>query len=166
MATPAKKDLALIIGLLIPVVMIVFVAGAIYLPRVFSSVDPPGYDFVYMVGYPYRDGRYVVRDQRLVEQEVDPEKHYAPPNTGVEVQFFVHRVAGNTSERLSFEQAGMLRLDDSALSPDGFDIVPGRRSEFFIPIFATTDYRVRYLQKKGHAVKLELEVGAALCTSS
>lgn len=159
MSSGKAKDIALYIGLAIPVAMILFVAAAIYLPRLFSSVDPPRYDFLYMVGYPYGNERYVVVDGRLEVQEVDPPGFTAPgadwPRT-----LYVHHIATNSSERVSLDDAERLTLDSAPRSPDGFEIVHGRRSEFFFPIVSSTDYRTRYLQQDGWSRKLDLEIGS------
>jgi hypothetical protein len=158
MSSERSKDIALIVGLAIPLLMIVFVAAAIYLPRVFSSVDPPQHDFLYLVGSPYGDERYLVVNGRLTVQEVDP-PDYTPPGADWPRKLYLHHVAANTSEPISFEAAAKLTLDSSPRSPDGFEIVYGRRSEFFFPILSTTDYQTRYLQQDGWSRKLDLEVG-------
>ena len=159
MSSERSKDIALIVGLAIPLLMIVFVAAAIYLPRVFSSVDPPRYDFLYLVGSPYGDERYLVVDGRLTVQEVDP-PGYTPPGADWPRKLYIHDVAANSSELISFDDAAKLTLDGSPRSPDGFEIVHGRRSEFFFPILSTTDYQTRYLQQDSWSRKLDLETGS------
>jgi hypothetical protein len=154
-----RKDLALVIGLLIPVGMILFIGGAIYLPRACSTVDPPSHDFLYLVGYPYGESRYLVRDGRLIKEPVEEQQRYTPPHGVIEIQFFVHRVAVNSSQRISYEAAADLLLDNTAVSPDGYNIVHGRKSEFFFPMFSSADYRTRYLRKDGRTHKLNLELG-------
>ena len=159
MSSNRGKDVALIVGLLIPLAMIVFIAAAIYLPRAFTRVDPPQWDFLYMVGHPPSAERVVVRDGRLVRENVDPPA-YRPDVPRHELQFYVHRVARNTSERMTFERASQLKLDDTSKSPDGFQIVHGRRSEFLFPFTSSTDYRRRYLKKDGFALELDLATGS------
>lgn len=159
MPSSKSKDIALVAGLAIPVVMILFVAAAIYVPRLFSSVDPPQYDFLYMVGSPYGDERYVVVDGRLEVHEVEP-PGYTPPGADWPRKLYIHHVATNSSERISLDDAEMLALDSTPRSPDGFEIVHGRKSEFFFPIVSSTDYRTRYLQQDGWSRKLDLEIGS------
>jgi hypothetical protein len=154
-----SKDIALIVGLAIPVVMILFVATAIYLPRLFSSVDPPEYDFLYMVGSPYGNEQYRVIEGRLELQKVEP-PNSTPPGADWPRKLYVHHVASNTSELISFDDATRLALDPTPRSPDGFEIVNGRRSEFFFPILSSTDYQTRYLQQDGWSRKLDLEIGS------
>jgi hypothetical protein len=154
-----SKDIALIVGLAIPVVMIVFVAAAIHLPRLFSSVDPPRCDFLYMVGSPYGDEQYRVVDGRLELHTVEPPDD-TPPGADWPKRLYIHHVTSNTSELISFDAAEQLRLDPSPRSPDGFEIVHGRRTEFFFPIVSSTDYQTRYLQQNGWSRKLDLEIGS------
>jgi hypothetical protein len=161
MKNPKKHDIALIIGLCIPVLMIVLMAGAIYLPRLFVDVDPPRFDFLYTVGYP-RDVCYVVEDGRLLRNEGTTDCRWTSYPGHPPLQLFVHHVADNVSEQLSFEEASALKLDTSALSPDGFELTYGRKSELFFPMFSSRDSSKRYLQKDGLTVKLDLEMSAGL----
>ena len=158
MNTTKKVEVALVIGLAIPVVMILLVAGAIYAPRLFSGIEDPQYDFLYTVGYA-QGYRLFVDDGRLKLDEPESEC-VVPASTGLpELQFFIHDVNINKSERLTFDQASLLRLDNTALSPDGYEFAYGRKSEFLFPMWSSRDYRTRYLRKDGQAIKLELETG-------
>ena len=156
----AKKriDTALLVGLGIPVVMIAIIAAAIFIPRYLSGIEDPQVDFLYTVGYA-QGYRVFVEDGRLRLEEPESGCEASTSPGPSELQFFIHRVGENTSDRLSFEEAAELRLDDTALSPDGYEIVYGRKSELFFPMWSSRDYRTRYLQKDGRAIKLELEIG-------
>jgi len=152
-----SKDVALILGLLIPVLMILFVAAALYLPRLVSTVEPARYDFLYMVGYQYYGNEhYLVKDGHLTMQEAEPDQRYPTPPPGYEARFYHHVVRDNTSHELTFDEAATLTLDSSSVSPDGYSIVPGRKSEFFFGLFSTTDYRTRFLHKDSHTQRLDL----------
>jgi hypothetical protein len=159
MASSRGKDIALIVGLLIPVAMILFIASAVYLPRVFSRVDPPVHDFLYMVGRPYGPEQYFVSDGHVVKHEADPPPQPSRPGRS-EVRFYRHDVASNSSLRMTFEEAAVVSLDSSPRSPDGYEIAHGRRAELFFPVASSTDYRTRYLTKGSRATKLELAVGS------
>lgn len=153
-----KIDPVLLIGLGIPVVMTVLIAAAVVVPRYFSGIEDPRYDFLYTIGY--AEGyRTIVEDGRLHREEVNIDKvtQTSPVQPGL--QYFVHRVRDNTSARVTFEEATELRLDTTAFSPDGYEIVHGRRSDFLFPMWSSRDYRTRYLQKGGRVIKLELEIG-------
>lgn len=156
---PKKKiDPALLIGLGIPVMMIVVIAAAIHSYRFLHRVEGPQYDFLYSVGYA-QGYRVFVNDGRLRREDLDAGREGLKSPGTEQLQFFIHRVGENTSERLNFERASQLRLDDTALSPDGYGIRHGRKSNFFFPFWSSHDYRTRYLRKKGRAIKLELAIG-------
>jgi len=158
MKTKKKIDTALLVGLGIPVVMIAIIAAAISIPRYLSGIEDPQYNFLYAIGYA-QDVRTFVEDGRLRQEGVDFECVASTSPVRPELQFFIHRVRTNTSDRLTFEQASEFCLDSTAFSPDGYEIVHGRRSEFLFPMWSSRDYRTRYLMKNGRAIKLELEIG-------
>ena len=158
MKAKKKIDTALLVGLGIPVVMIAIIAAAIFIPRYLLGIEDPQYDFLYAIGY----ADYVrtfVEDGRLRQEEVESECVASTSSVRPELQFFIHRVRTNSSDRLTFEQASELCLDSTAFSPDGYEIVHGRRSEFLFPMWSSRDYRTRYLMKNGRSIKLELEIG-------
>ena len=65
----AKKNIPLILGLSIPILMILFVAGSIYLPGLFVQ---PKFNFLYAMGDDYYYGRhYSVQNGRLIKNEVE-----------------------------------------------------------------------------------------------
>ncbi len=155
-----KQNISLIIGLAIPFLMIVFVAAAIYFPRWFSTVAPPKYDFLYAVGYGRGDVQYLVRQGKLVKEQIrSPQQGYPPYRVGLEIKFFIHRVKTNRSEEVTFDDAAKLDLDSRIKAPDGYSVVHGRRSTEFFPFFASWDYKSRYLKKDSHTEKLNIEIG-------
>lgn len=159
-----KIDLALIIGLAVPVVMIVLVAGAICLPRLLADIEDPQQDFLYTVGN--AQGFFVfVEDGRLRLEQPEAECGSRSSPGRSELQFFIHRVRDNTSERLTFAEASFLDLDNTALSPDGFEIAYGRKTELLFPMWSSRDYGRLYLRKDGLAVELNLEFGESFNTA-
>jgi hypothetical protein len=151
-----KKNITLIVGISIPILMILFVAGIIYLPGLFIQ---PKFNFLYVSGdsYYYPKYQYSVQNGKLVRSEIQrPENQiYIPPR---EVKLYIYDVAKNESKEISFEEAQKLNLDPSPISPDGFEIVYGSHSEgsFFFPFFfwSERDYSTLYL--KGHNVSKKL----------
>ena len=140
-----KKDVSLIIGLAIPVLMILLVAASIYLPGLFSP--PPGFNFLYVIdeGY-YQAQLYDVENGTLVKREIKYPEHYTPKV----VRLFVHDVARNESKEISFAEAQKLPLDPNVKSADGFEIVYGNRGDGIFPLFffSGSDYNTLYI--KGH----------------
>ena len=146
-----KQNIPLYVGLALPVIMIILVTLAIYLPRVLSSAVPQ-YDFLYMVNTNYSGCSsygvqmgHVVKFENQTEQcknwkVVDgsvPAPDTKPAVTGTTpvpvavapynmqpdvVQFFRHNVKTNITTEISFTEATQLNLLSSALSPDGFEV--------------------------------------------
>jgi len=148
-----KRNISLIVGLSIPVLMILFVAGSIYLPGIFIK---PKYNFVYVSGYDYYHGRqYSVSNNILVKNQITYPDTYKP---GVEPKLFLHDVRANQSNEISFEDAQKFDLDPSPVSKDGFEVVYGSRGEGVFPLFffSDKDYNSRFI--KGHNISNKLNV--------
>lgn len=152
-AMDIRRNITLIVGISIPILMILFVAGSIYLPGVFAK---PKFNFLYITGDYYSGSQYSVINGRLVENEIEyPPRKYGPPRA--EVKLFVHDVAKNESKIISFEEAQMLNLDSSIKSPDGFEVISGGRgSGIFFFFGVDRDYDSIYL--KGHNMSKKLNV--------
>lgn len=149
------RNISLIIGLSIPLLMIIFVAGAIYLPRILVTVEPAHFDFLYSMGERSAYTNYLVREERLVREDRPvPENVTA---TDSEMQFFVHEVSTNQSREVTFEEAQNFFLDPSAIAEDGYRIEHGRRSGWF-PFDYRHDYRKRYLINGHFSQELNLKL--------
>jgi len=151
-----KKNITLLVGMSIPILMILFVAGSIYLPGLFIQ---PKFNFLYVSGADsyYSKYQYSVQNGKLVRSEIQRLENqiYQPPR---EVKLYIYDVAKNESKEISFEEAQNLNLDSSIISPDGFEIVYGSRGEGFFPFFflSERDYNTLYL--KGHNVSKKLNL--------
>jgi len=155
-----KKNSTLIIGISIPILMILFVAGSIYLPGLFIK---PHFNFLYASGddsyYYYNNGyQYSVQNDKLIKNELkQPENpNYNPPR--VEPKLYLYDVTMNEAKEISFADAQNLNLDSNTKSPDDFEVVYGSRGDGFFPFFwgGGTDYNARYL--KGHNVSKKLNL--------
>lgn len=163
-----RKNITLILGMSIPVLMILFVAGSIYLPGLFIQ---PKFNFLYASGDDYvyytNGQQYSVQNNKLVNNAIKQAENgnhnpfqrygtYTPPRN--EAKLFVYDVVKNESRQVSFDEAQNLNLDSNGVSPDGFEVVYGSRGDGIFPFFfyAGTDYNARYL--KGHNVSKKLNV--------
>ena len=150
-----KENITLIIGLSIPVVMVLFIAGAIYLPSLFVDVEPPQYSFMYMTNH-NRDGyRYQVKENKLSREKIKTKNNYYS-NNPYPVRFFIHNIKTHENKELTFEQASEQPLNPNIESPDGFQIENGRRGYGFFPFYSRGNYYTRYITKEGYAEKLKL----------
>lgn len=149
-----KENLPLIIGIALPVLLIAFVAGAIYLPRFFA--DPPQYDFVYATGDYTIFDYYQVVDGKLTqvggEMNAPAEILGKPLETYNESSFFIYDIEKDEGRKISFDEARELNLDDDDESPDGYKIVQGSSGGFLGP----GNWDKHFL--KGHGLSRELDL--------
>ena len=160
-----NRNISLIIGLAIPLLMIVLVAASIYLPSLFAP--SPKFNFLYVTGDDYYQAQqYVVEKGKLIKREVKYPEPYATPYTpytpGV-ARLFVHDVVRNESREISFEDAQQLSLNANIKSPDGFEVVYGSGSGGIFPLFffSDIDYNAVYIKGHNASRKLNLQVGTA-----
>lgn len=152
-----KKNITLIVGISIPILMILFVAASIYLPGFFIQ---PKYNFIYTSGDDYcyhNQYQYSVQNGKLIRNEITcPESQTYLPQR--DTRLHVYNVAKNKSREISFEEAQNLNLDSNNLSPDGFEVTYGNHGGGFFPFFfySDTDYNNLYL--KGHNVSKKLNL--------
>lgn len=146
-----KKNIPLLIGVLIPIAMIILVAAAIYLPALFSQ---PKYDFIYLTGDYYYPQYYVDNDGKLVRKDVVPPEPNYPPNT--ESRLFYHDIKTNESRQISYDEAKDYNLDINIKSPDGYEIVNGNGAEFF-PFFGGSGNDSHYIKGHNASKKLNLQ---------
>ncbi|MCI0542724.1 hypothetical protein L0Y69_03170 [bacterium] len=171
-----KSNIPLVIGLLLPVLMILFVAGSIYLPRLGEQAQPQ-YDFLYMADQTYDLLPYVylVRNGKLVK-EARPVYELPTKTAGITVledsqktpfdvtKFYIYDVEKNESREVSFDDTSALSLDAHMESPDDFKVTQnyGNGGGIFSEIFGGGhEYGRWYLVGNGSTLKLELENGAS-----
>lgn len=155
-----KKNITLVIGISIPILMILFVAGSIYLPGLFVK---PHFNFLYVSGDDYYNNynnwqQYSVQNDRLVKNEIkQPKDANNNPPRG-ESKLYLYDVTKNESKEIAFADTQGLNLDPNIKSPDDFEVVYGSRGEDFFPFFWSggIDYNARYL--KGHNVSKKLNL--------
>jgi hypothetical protein len=144
----------LFIGLSIPLCMMLFVAGAIYLPRWFINIEPATIDFIYSMGEHDADTLYRLNDHHLVREQHSVPDHYDAK--AADRQFFIHEVSSNNSREITFEQAAKFYLDPSNLAPDGYRIEYGRRAGWF-PFDNHRDFGRQFLIKQHFSQELNLQ---------
>lgn len=147
----AKKNVSLIIGIAIPILMIFLIVVTIYFPFLFAPV--PRFNFLYVLGDSYT--HYAVKNSSLVKQELKYPEHYTPMTP----RLFIHDVAKNTDQEISFEEAQGLKLDAAVKSPDGYEVVYGSDDYGFFPFFffGEHDYNAMYLKGHNASKKLDLQ---------
>src|SRR5258708_3058537 len=118
-----KKNAALILGILIPVFMIVFVAATIYLPPLLPGIfPPPKYNFIYLTSGAYKAEPYVVQEGKLGPKQLPPNTTAYETDKSKPDQLFVYDVKKNKSKEITLELVQVVNLDPNVESPDGFVI--------------------------------------------
>lgn len=156
-----KKNITLVIGIAIPILMILFVAGSIYLPGLFIK---PHFNFLYASGdesHCYNSVlQYSVQNNRLVRDtsNLQMQQNESANCPNIEPKLYLYDVTINKSNDISFAEAQNLQLDSNVKSPDDFEVVYGSSGDSFFPFFygGGTDYNSRYI--KGHNVSKKLNL--------
>ncbi len=146
-----KNNLSLIFGISIPILMILFVALSIYLPRFFA--EDPQYDFLYYVTdthftSEYPENYYTVRKGYIDFVDNNPEEDFEQ-----RAMIFRHDVSENESYEISYEEARNLQLDASYESPDGYELVNSYGGDIF---YINVNYDKVFL--KGHNTSKEMHL--------
>ncbi|MGE3920481.1 MAG: hypothetical protein AB7F64_06010 [Gammaproteobacteria bacterium] len=147
-----RKNITLIIGFAIPFALLLFVIIMTYFP---SKLIAPQYDFLYVTGGNYYyPARYNVIDHRLTFNEQALPANQPKPKE----QLYWFHVKKNQAEVISFQEAQNLLLDSAPISPDGFTITYGAKSNFVFPLFLfNTDVNAYlYLQKGSFSKRLNV----------
>lgn len=160
-----KKNITLVIALAIPALMVIFVAASIYLPGLFVK---PKTDFLYAVGDTYCSGvqMYKVEGGKIKKLDIPttdasggirpyPIEKNVPAPGCKDTKLYYYDVVKNEGREISLGDAEKLKLDGSAESPDGFEVVQGSSGDGF-PFGTSVDYKKRYL--KGHNLGKELNI--------
>jgi len=151
-----KHNIPLIVGLSIPVLMILFVAGSIYLPGVF--VHPKtNFLYSYSSGYNYNYQIYAISNGKLI---INSNKYPDNILPKTDIKLYIYDVVKNESKEISFYDAQQLSLDSSIKSKDGFEITYGKRGNGIFPFFyfSDIDYNSRYITGHNVSKKLNLQL--------
>lgn len=153
-----RKNISLILGVAIPLLMIVAVACAIYLPGLFVK---PTYDFVYTLGSDiYYSPYYEVENGKIVKRPAqyqgNTEQVFKPPLQPSDPKLYYYDMDKDETHELTLEEAQKYELDTNIKSPEGFEITTGSNGGFFPFSDYERNYNARFLKGKGFSKKLEI----------
>ena len=162
-----KKNFAILLAFILPIVLIAVVALSAYLPSLFLST---GYNFVYTsctdgTNYYYSyncdnylQKRYSVVDNKLVANTVDPtldsDNDKIPDiNENYVARIFLHDTEKNESREITFEEAQTLTLNSLLTSPDSVTVSSyyNRSGGDFFFIFGGGSSSYGYYLTKGNS---------------
>lgn len=151
-----NEKIPLVIGLSIPVMMILFIASSIYLPRIFNS-SQPRYDFVFSTGIYFGRESFVVRHKKIIKVTNPAPSPYQPY---VEPSLLLYDMTANKATPISYEQAQILMLTDERISPDGFEIAYGTGESGILPLLflGSYDRGSVYLKRGSFSRKLNIDI--------
>jgi hypothetical protein len=171
-----KKNFAILLAFLLPILLIIIVALTTYLPSLFISTS---YNFVYTVctdgtNYnppyycnDYLQKRYSVVDGKLVVNPVTPtqdsNKNAVPGIVDIgskyNARIFLHDTKTNESREITPEDAKAMTLSGLLTSPDGVTVssnYSNRGGDFFFPFGGGYSSYGYYLTKGKSKTKLDL----------
>ncbi|MCL5774812.1 MAG: hypothetical protein M1333_01205 [Patescibacteria group bacterium] len=160
-----KKNLPLLVALAIPLLMILGVAAAVYLPGLGKK---PTYNFLYLSGsgvtYPgYADYYFSVENGKLIKQAMPPDSSLSIyyKNQARDQRLFVYDAESDTSKEVGFEEAQKYTLDSANQSPDGYQVSRGTYSGGFLFFDGRSDYEHWYLRGHNRSRQLNLKLVGA-----
>lgn len=143
-----REKLPLLVGILLPILLIIFVFVTSYLP---SQLVKPTQNFIYAVNPNYASNVATVRVING-KAEVDTASQINPqyPTTPTILPvFYVYDVASDRATQISLEQVQSYKVDPSTKSTDGFTVGrPSGDSGGFPFFFGSGNYGI-YLTGKG-----------------
>jgi len=137
------------VGIFIPILMIIFVAGSIYIPNLFTQ---PKFNFLYATGgecfCSQYNQPYSIQNSKLIKNKI-PILTITPNARDIScdlpqnaAKLFIHDTVKNENEQITFATAQQLNLDPNNKSPDGFEITRGgmQGSIFSLLFYADSRY--------------------------
>lgn len=167
------QKISLIVGIAVPILMILFVAAAVYLPPLFQK---PAFDFVYTnTDFSYNKPTLKVVDNKLTFEcnnyggvvipvtdststSVDGSSTTTSQCDAADIgDIYRYNVKTGQSAKISFTDAAKLSLDSNGKSTDGFEVVQGSNSGDLFGFFGSGgSYYDVYI--KGHSVRKKINV--------
>ncbi|MFA5087365.1 MAG: hypothetical protein WC470_03655 [Candidatus Paceibacterota bacterium] len=128
-----KKNLSLVVAILIPVLMVLFLVAVIYVPRIYNH---PQYNFVFVSGGNYNE-EYIIQNGKLIARlntdnivPIDKAAPAVPPQKFL-ARLFVYDIKQDKSAEVTLEQAQAMNFYPDVKSPDGYEIINGSSSYGF-----------------------------------
>ncbi len=148
-----RKDIPLIVGIAIPLIMILSIVGMLYVPFLFAH---PTINFLYTDGEDYWNSftYRVVNGKVVMQPPSDPTSDNGPT-----ARLYIYQVEKDSSREISFADAQTLKLDTQSKSPEGFEVREGGQDIGIFPFFfGNRNYGNWYLQ--GHGVSRKINKNA------
>ena len=153
-----NRNISLIAGLSLPVLLILVIAFNIYWPRLWMA--PPKTNFIYALSADYYPAKeYFVENSKIAQRDKTYPNQGNVPQPSGNIKLFLHDVATNKSREVTFEEAQRFKLDGNYTSPDGFQIsyaTGGGDGIFSFLFYSSRDYNSHIIKKDNYSRKLDL----------
>lgn len=158
-----KQNIPLVVGITLPLVLVVLVAIAVYLPRTFAD---PQYDFVYVVNdrtlYDRECETYVVDDAGQLTIEAEGADDIAPRRRATCVRgvatWYLYDVSAKEERKVTFDALEDMSLSDEPISPDGYWFVRDYSHSGIFELFGSNNRNEWFLEN--NSVRIPLDVSA------
>lgn len=163
-----KNNLALVLGLALPLLLVIFMILASLLPRLW--IDPPQYSLLYASNlYTYgpismyvNEGKLHLRFTTANYQNTNPPRLFIfNPKTKQrqEISFKFPKVPASTSDKKVFDyllpETGNLKLDPSVSAPDGYEYLGGSDYGSGLAFLIFSSPRAQFsIGKRGNIISL------------
>jgi len=148
-----KKHLPLIVGISLPIIFILLISIAIFVPSFFIK---PQYNFIYSSEdyYGYNQGyknTYAVEDGSIVLQAlpVQPNQTYK----GDSPTLYLYDVKNNSSHKITLNETKKYTIDSGPSSPDGYTIKYERNHDGIFELFGSNGDGSGYFIEKDSGKK-------------
>lgn len=169
MKNTKNVNVPLIVGIGVPVLMMLFIAAAIYLPGLFKK---PQFDFIYSsASYSWAAPELDVQGQKIGFKCADAQNYYSSDDSSAKEialkcteeflpKLYRYSIKDDTVSEISYADAKKLLIDTSSDSSDGYKVEQGNYSgEMFSSMFGgdnNSDYNQWYLKGHNRMVKLNI----------
>ncbi len=158
---PRIKNFSLIAGIALPILMILFVALSIYVPRMFVH---PQYNFVFSMNdnAPYGSSQFSVENGAIVQHAVQYPDTYPKPVPPLQPMLYVYDVRSDQAHLVTWPAAKKLHVSGDVTSPDGYQAEQGRGGGGYIfPFIFEGGYDGSNLYLTGHGGSKRVNVPMA-----
>jgi hypothetical protein len=143
-----KQNSSLVMAMSIPLLMVLFIAVSVYLPRLFVR---PKYNFLFAIS----DNYFAQKQLDVKNGQLTRLGSSLPESQLTKLE---NILTAEESKEISFADAQKLTLNADPKSPDGFEVTRAKYSGMVFPFIFDTDrdYNAHYLVGQNLSKKIQL----------
>jgi hypothetical protein len=150
------KNLPLIVGISLPILLIAIVSLVIFIP---SLSIKPQYSFIYIANDGFSDydqfykNTYVIENEQIALKPVPTRKDVTFKLKGDSPILYFYDMKNNTSRKISLEEAQEYLVDAGPSSPDGYTVTYQYNTDGIFDLFGSRGNNGEYIISKGRGSK-------------